>query len=479
MVRLRKDVSSFDGHDDTLTWYARAVGAMKRRPIADPTSWRYQAAIHEYTRETDPLASDADKLPSAADQQRFWSQCQHGSFYFLPWHRMYLHHFEAIVAREVKALGGPEDWALPYWNYSAGAASRLLPAPFRAPKLRDGTPNALYVEQRDPRCDAGEPFAHARDVDVKVALKQHVFESPAPGLRSSFGGPLTKFEHSGSAPGALELTPHGSMHVAVGGAEGGWMSAFNTAALDPIFWLHHANIDRLWQVWLHASGHANPSSSDWLRSVSFEFHDASGAVVSMVPADVLDPGKPPLSYAYDDAGLTLTAEELAIIGAGRPMAKPLPPEMIGATDAPIRLTDASTHAAFETVAPTGPGLAAGPGQRRWDAADRIFLHIENLTSTRRVPAYDVYLNVPAGAEPAEHEDKFVGRLPMFGLVEASRAQGKHSGAGLHYVLDVTDAVKALAAQPGWNPSQLRVSFAPSRRVAGAHVDVGRVSLFVE
>ena len=38
------------------------------------------------------------------------------------------------------------------------------------------------------------------------------------------------------------------------------MGSFYTAGLDPLFWLHHANIDRLWEVWLSLdSGHVNPS----------------------------------------------------------------------------------------------------------------------------------------------------------------------------------------------------------------------------
>jgi tyrosinase len=41
------------------------------------------------------------------------------------------------------------------------------------------------------------------------------------------------------------------------------MSGFNTAARDPIFWLHHANIDRLWEAWLALEDHANPTGSRW------------------------------------------------------------------------------------------------------------------------------------------------------------------------------------------------------------------------
>ena len=44
---------------------------------------------------------------------------------------------------------------------------------------------------------------------------------------------------------------------------GGWMSAFATAAQDPIFWLHHANIDRLWEAWLALGDPDDPSNRDF------------------------------------------------------------------------------------------------------------------------------------------------------------------------------------------------------------------------
>jgi tyrosinase len=45
------------------------------------------------------------------------------------------------------------------------------------------------------------------------------------------------------------------------------------AALDPIFRLHHANIDRLWNRWLElGDGRTNPSDVAWLDRV-FVFHE--------------------------------------------------------------------------------------------------------------------------------------------------------------------------------------------------------------
>lgn len=43
----------------------------------------------------------------------------------------------------------------------------------------------------------------------------------------------------------LEALVHDGIHVWVGGA----MSSIPTPPADPLFWTHHANIDRLWWTW--------------------------------------------------------------------------------------------------------------------------------------------------------------------------------------------------------------------------------------
>jgi tyrosinase len=89
-------------------------------------------------------------LPSNADQTRFWKQCQHQTWHFLPWHRGYLSSFEAIMRAAIVKLGGPNDWALPYWNYSDSRDpnARKLPTAFGQARLPDGKANPLLVTRR-------------------------------------------------------------------------------------------------------------------------------------------------------------------------------------------------------------------------------------------------------------------------------------------------------------------------------------------
>jgi hypothetical protein len=84
-----------------------------------------------------------------------------------------------------------------------------------------------------------------------------------------------------------------------GACQGGWMIDPGCAALEPIFWLHHANIDRLWNAWIAlGGGRANPTDSSW-SSQSFSFYDERGGLVPVTWSDVIDTAAQ-LDYVYDD-----------------------------------------------------------------------------------------------------------------------------------------------------------------------------------
>jgi tyrosinase len=296
-IRTRRDVWKLPANDTTLEWYAKAIAALWDKPFDDPLGWRYQGAIHDYNPADDPLKKPGDQPP--ADDDRFRGLCQHGSAYFLPWHRMYLFYFEQLIAATVVQLGGPAGWSLPYWNYSDqnNPNARQLPPTFRDHNSR------LFVAQRHPTINAGQSMAAPR---VRLnCLRYGQFFGIDNGEGGGFGGQNTGDPvHSGDLSGGLENTPHGAVHIGVGGAgppeTAGWMSKFWTAALDPIFWLHHSNIDRLWEVWRNRDvSHQNPNDNAW-RTQSFDFHDSTGQIVSLTVAQVLETKADPLRYQYED-----------------------------------------------------------------------------------------------------------------------------------------------------------------------------------
>jgi hypothetical protein len=83
------------------------------------------------------------------------------------------------------------------------------------------------------------------------------------------------------------------------------------APLDPVFPLHLANIDRLWEVWLARPGRANPAQFDWADRV-FAFHDRDGRLRSLTCGQVGNLAN--LDYGY--AGLPAPERGAAVLTAG-------------------------------------------------------------------------------------------------------------------------------------------------------------------
>jgi hypothetical protein len=54
---------------------------------------------------------------------------------------------------------------------------------------------------------------------------------------------------------SLELGAHAAVHIAIGGT----MNSSSSPA-DPIFFLHHANLDRIWAEWQKKNPRSNPSN---------------------------------------------------------------------------------------------------------------------------------------------------------------------------------------------------------------------------
>src|SRR5205823_6232495 len=106
-----------------------------RNNPADPRGWFYQAGIHGSLSET--------PLPD-------WNQCQHGSFFFLSWHRMYVFWFERIL----RAASGDPNLAVPYWDYT-NPNQQALPTAFWQPA---DASNPLYVHARDFQMNQGYLF---------------------------------------------------------------------------------------------------------------------------------------------------------------------------------------------------------------------------------------------------------------------------------------------------------------------------------
>jgi tyrosinase len=550
---------TFDNLD--LLWYAKGVGQMMNRPIADTRSWWFYAAVHgEYADPSTPWYIEGVKegnivtwqsitapptfsttpLPSSDAITLYWNQCQHGTWYFLPWHRGYLLSIEAQLRQDIIALGGPETWSLPYWDYFGGdnGSQYKIPPAFVEAALPDGTPNPLYINMRyGPNDDSNIFVPTPASGDTKagylvqdVSLNVTVFSSSDndPG----FAGPPSIFSHNGGPHGDLESNPHDLVHVAVGGAEptnsqlSGLMGDPNTAALDPVFYLHHCNIDRMWASW-NAAGNANSTNPAWRLGSTPQFampvdpSGQSGQPWDYTPADM--DAIAPLGYDYQ--ALTpipvgqlsptqpATPELLALVPAagaradlekatattaqesGRE-ARSTGSQLMGASNLGLvvqnkgvstrvalnravlkksaaRLTNALAAAKAETMTP--PSLP-----------DKVFLRLENVTGTADATVFSIYIKPmgaaavtqPDAAPTSEDPGTLAGHVGLFGLRLASLADGKHGGQGLSFVLNITSIVNQLHLDSDFTASDLSVTILSNRPLAKP-IHIGVISLYRE
>jgi len=253
-IAVRRNVFSLAADGPEMASMRRGIEVMRARADDDPTSWNYQARIHGIVR--------GGGLPPFGAP---WGTCRHVSDDFLSWHRLYVHFFERIL----RQASGDPSFALPYWDYSVPGQNSLPPA------FRQQFGNALFEARRNPGINGGQAI-------------NPIVASAATALQTlRFARPFFS--------AALENQPHNVIHVEIGGA----MADPATAGEDPIFWLHHANIDRLWSRWIaQGNGRSNPTTNAFLNT-PFSFVDETGQFVTARGADALDPQNQ-LGYRYDD-----------------------------------------------------------------------------------------------------------------------------------------------------------------------------------
>jgi tyrosinase len=499
----RKNVFELGGDwADPILWYARGVKAMKSRALNQPTGWRFYGAIHGIDQDLWQQLGYLDPnepMPGDADVAAYWNQCQHGSWYFLPWHRGYLIAFEAIIRDAVTKLGGPADWALPYWNYFKPNQSKLPPA-FASPDWPDGRgDNPLYVKQRYGPNNDGDVYVPVSQINLN-ALADPDFTGDAGGGSPGFGGVDTGFSHGGEVHGGIETQPHDNVHGLVGGGDPdnpnmpGLMSDPDTAGLDPIFWLHHANIDRLWEVWReNPTTDLDPSQSNWISGPAavgdraFKLPMPGGVSWTYTPGDLSDLSK--LNYNYDDVSPPSGTPQLAArMRRLRPnltaaadirstaMAKKV--ELLGANAGSLRLSGAEARTSVKLDTSVQRKVSASLTAAAPSVPDRIFLNLENVRGANDATTFSVYINVPDDGDPAKYPDHLAGSIGLFGVRKASLADDKHAGDGLTFVLEITHVVDSLHLAGTLNAKEIQVRLVPQKPVPEqAKISIGRISIF--
>jgi tyrosinase len=173
----------------------------------------------------------------------------HGAPGFLPWHRAYLLDLE----RGLQAID--PSVALPYWRFDQ-------PAPNIFKLDFFGASDALGTV----KFSATNPLQFWKTDGVQGINRRPLFNtaSAPPGLLTEtqtlgIGNTFRLFR-------TMEGNPHGFAHTSFGGS----IQDPSTAPKDPLFFLLHCNVDRLWAKWQRKNGRFDPSVA-----ASFDSNPAS------------------------------------------------------------------------------------------------------------------------------------------------------------------------------------------------------------
>lgn len=256
--------------------YIQALAEFQEAPETDERSYFQISGIHGI-----PISSwnGAEQVNGGING----GYCPHNEQLFATWHRPYVALFEQVlvshaqtIAARYRGRNGPrylkaaQTLRQPYWDW---AADPNLPVAVTRPQLNITTPYGLltvrnplysYRWQRKENGTGFEntslssyaetvrcPLLNGADDDFDIANSN--LEAPSLGLASQtydvFARASTfEWMASMSSQGPSFEMPHNTIHN-FAGCENGTLADVGWSAFDPIFMLHHSNVDRLIAMW--------------------------------------------------------------------------------------------------------------------------------------------------------------------------------------------------------------------------------------
>jgi len=471
----RHDVATAEGQE-MLKIYASAVGKMMATTTSapgDPRSWLFQWYTHA-VRSDRRKASEIRRIypnrsdPNQALATAMWDTCEahhpssKGENFFLPWHRLYIRFFEQII----RNVSGSPEFTLPYWNYTdSDPDNRSLPEQFR--RANDAVWGPLFRRDRKSAVNGGTPVDEVPGSTPMTlsAMKSSVYADS----RGDAGFCAN-----------VDNNPHGALHVNVGNAMG--MGQVPWAANDPIFWLHHCNIDRIWASWAKAGG-KNPNDPTFKNTV-FSFADGRGNGIRGKVSDILELqdldyeydrylDRPPGSAPFLTPSARLSLAPLAVHAVSRQISGPV---RLGASATSVAL---ATQPVARLNLPSGANTLAA--QIQAEASNRVyFLRLNDVRASFAPDAgYDVYLDHTGEAAPSPSDPTFVGSISFFGLAshEANADRpAATSSKPRNFSFLVTKVVQQLQ-QAGRLTEEPKVTLVPAEAPSeGSAPTIGSVSL---
>nr|AFJ79642.1 chloroplast polyphenol oxidase [Solanum melongena] len=296
MTKLRIRQPAHAADEEYIAKYNLAISRMKHLDTTEPLNpigFKQQANIHC------AYCNGAYKIGDKVLQV-------HNSWLFFPFHRWYLYFYERILG----SIIDDPTFALPYWNWDHPKGMRM-PAMFD----REGT--ALYDQVRNQShrngrvMDLGSFGDEVQTTELQLMsnnltlMYRQWYYAPCPRMflaRLTFLGitlkpqePLKSSLTVLSTFGLVQCQVQPCLNGRTSHGEN--MGHFYSAGLDPVFFCHHSNVDRMWSEWKAIGGKRRDiSHKDWLNS-EFFFYDENGDPFRVKVRDCLDTKKMGYDYA--------------------------------------------------------------------------------------------------------------------------------------------------------------------------------------
>ena len=404
---------------------------------------------------------------------QFWinvnlNYCPHSVPYFIAWHRGYIYYFE----RQLRTISGDSALNLPYWDYYTNPN---IPSEF----TDQATGNPLYQARTN--------------TNVYNALDLAPFNS---GLYNFQRNTANAFEPQ------LEGKPHNPVHDIIGGV----MTTMRSPT-DPIFYLHHCNVDRLTHAWALPDGKGIPYTANPYSSATSDPYWAGRHVyasrLTMDRSLTYDPAYLNYDYANHDVPTALplaaapkkdgfikvqmqsnshgeangAAPEEGNFENGPP--RPIAPNRRSLGSAlNVDLDERSVTARVKLSANEKRQLrkafetAGTPGSGRLGAGTVVIVFDKiNVSEQGKAGGYfyNIYVNLPAGARSAQERQPFLlGTVGAFAIDAASH----HGTATIEFPASEKLAEMDLSTSSDLSVSLVRINGANSPK--GKVIKVGEV-----
>jgi hypothetical protein len=250
------------------------------------------------------------------------------------------------------------------------------------------------------------------------------------------------------------------------------MSSVPTAAGDPIFWLHHCNIDRLWNVWLNqGGGRVNPSDAAYLEQ-AFTFADETGGTATVRVTDIISSAglgyrydsvpNPPALFAVQEEKKAVGVSPPRVVATSAPEGRVLPLEKVKAKPLGFKVE----RTKLNTLKDKRPNLleALPPRNAKAANAPRVLVSVEGLSADAAPEfVYGVYVNLPEKNVTDEvRRGHYVGSINFFGKTRMDAGPGHMHAAeqGFTATFDATEAIARLQREKKFDPDALTVTILP-------------------